>query len=41
MAESLLAALAAWAVLRFAPSTEGEQTDDVEDAGELFAADER
>ena len=41
LAGSLLAALAGWAVLRFAPAVPGAQADDIEDASELFAADTR
>jgi len=41
LAGSLLAALAGWAVLRFAAPVPGGRADDVEDVGELFAADER
>ena len=37
---SLLSALAGWAMLRFAPPLPSA-ADDVEEVGELFAADER
>jgi NhaA family Na+:H+ antiporter len=41
LAGSILAALAGWAVLRFAATAPGEQAEDEEDIAELFAADER
>jgi NhaA family Na+:H+ antiporter len=40
LAGSLLSALAGWALFRFAPTTTS-RADDLEDVGELFAADER
>ena len=41
LAGSLIAALAGWAVLRFAAPVSGEQAEDMEDVAELFAGDER
>jgi NhaA family Na+:H+ antiporter len=41
LAGSLIAALAGWAVLRFAAPVSGAEAEDMEDVAELFAGDER